>query len=64
LYNQRRTVTGAYAQCDAAINKAQQHNLLFGWWSIASLLWNPISLCRKVALETKHFANNASAQEA
>jgi hypothetical protein len=38
-------VTGSYAQCDAAISQAQLHNLLFGWWSLASLLvWNPVSL--------------------
>lgn len=42
--NQRRTTTGTYAQCSAAIDAAQQHCLLVGWWSIASLLWNPISL--------------------
>jgi hypothetical protein len=48
-YNQRRTVTGGYAQCDTAITKAQLHNLFFGWWSIASLLWNPISLFRNVS---------------
>jgi len=48
-YNQRRAVTGSSAQCDAAIGKAQLHNLLFGWWSLASLLWNPISLYRNTA---------------
>jgi hypothetical protein len=48
-YNQRRTVTGSYAQCEAAIKAAQLHNVLFGWWSIASLLWNPISLGRNVS---------------
>jgi hypothetical protein len=42
--NQRRTTTGTYAQCSAAIEAAQQHCMLLGWWSIASLLWNPISL--------------------
>jgi hypothetical protein len=42
--NQRSTTTGTYAQCEAAIDEAQQYCLLLGWWSIASLLWNPISL--------------------
>jgi hypothetical protein len=49
-YNQYRTVTGTYAQCNAAITAAQQHNLLLGWWSLASLLvWNPISLSRNAS---------------
>jgi hypothetical protein len=48
-YNQRRTVTGSYAQCDDAISKAQVHNLLLGWWSFASLIWNPISLWRNTS---------------
>jgi PknH-like extracellular domain len=43
-FNQRMTVTGTYAQCDAALTAAQQHNMAAGWWSIGSLLWNPISL--------------------
>lgn len=44
-YNQRYTVTGSYAQCDAAIRQAQQHNLLAGWWGLISILiWNPIAL--------------------
>jgi hypothetical protein len=51
--NQRRTKIGTYAQCSAAVDAAQQHCMLFGWWSIASLLWNPISL-----------AENASARRA
>lgn len=44
--NQARTTTGTYAQCAAAIAAAQRHCMLFGWWSIGSLLWNPISLAR------------------
>jgi hypothetical protein len=51
-YNQRRTVSGAYPQCEAAINQAQLHNLFFGWWSIASLLWNPISLWKNASART------------
>lgn len=42
--NQRYTTTGSYAECEAAIDDAWQHCMLFGWWSIGSLLWNPISL--------------------
>jgi hypothetical protein len=48
-YNQRRTVTGTYAHCEAAIKQAQLHNLLVGWWSIASLLLNPIALSRNAS---------------
>jgi hypothetical protein len=65
-YNQYRTVTGTYAQCDAALTQAQQHNLLLGWWSLASLLvWNPISLwrnssarktLRQQAAQAQHYA--------
>jgi hypothetical protein len=52
-YNRSYTVTGNYAQCQAAVTDAQHHNLAFGWWSIASvLLWNWIAL-----------ATNASARK-
>jgi len=34
-----RQYAGTYEQCMAEYNKAQQHNLLFGWWSIASILF-------------------------
>jgi len=34
-----RLYTGTYEQCMAEYDKAQQHNLLFGWWSIASILF-------------------------
>ena len=47
--NQRYTTTGTYAQCQAAIDQAQQHCILAGWWSIASLLWNPISLSQNAS---------------
>ena len=44
-YNQRYTVTGTLQQCEAAISQAQQHNLLAGWWSLASVLvWNWVAL--------------------
>jgi hypothetical protein len=43
--NERYTVTGTFAQCEAAIRAAQQHNLLAGWWSMTSILvWNWIAL--------------------
>jgi hypothetical protein len=35
--NQQYTVTGTFAQCDAAIRQAQNHNLTAGWWSVLSL---------------------------
>jgi hypothetical protein len=57
-YNQRRTITGTYQQCDAAITNAQRHNMLFGWWSLGSFLWNPISLARNGS------ARNALRQQA
>jgi hypothetical protein len=47
--NSRYTTTGSYAQCDAAIDAAQQHCMLAGWWSFASILWNPISLSQNAS---------------
>ncbi len=47
--NQRSTTTGSYAQCEAAIDAAQQHCMLAGWWSLASILWNPISLSQNAS---------------
>jgi hypothetical protein len=38
------TVTGTYAQCEAAISEAQGHCVGAGWWSIGSLLWNAIAI--------------------
>lgn len=44
-FNQRSTITGTFAQCEAAIRDAQLHNLLAGWWSVASVLvWNWVAL--------------------
>jgi hypothetical protein len=37
-FNQRRTVQGTYAQCDAALRSAQTQNLIVGWWSFLSIL--------------------------
>jgi len=51
-FNQRTVVTGTYAQCVAAINDAQTHNMLAGWWSVGSLLWNPISLSQNASART------------
>ena len=34
-----RQYVGTYEQCLAEYEKAQRHNLLFGWWSIASILF-------------------------
>src|SRR5262245_24744570 len=36
--NQQYTVTGTYAQCEAAIRQAQIHNLTAGWWSMLSVV--------------------------
>ena len=43
-----RTYAGTAAQLEEAYKKAQVHNLLFGWWSIPSLIWNPIALVRNI----------------
>lgn len=42
--NQPYHITGNYAQCEVAIDDAQRHCCLVGWWSLGSLVWNPISL--------------------
>jgi len=42
--SQRSTTTGSYAQCDAAIDAAERHCMLAGWWCIVSVLGNPICL--------------------
>ena len=48
-FNQRKTVTGTYQQCDAAIKAAQTHCLLLGWWSFLSILFmNWISLVHNI----------------
>ena len=63
-FNRRRTVTGTYDQCAAALRSAQTHNLIVGWWSIFSILlmnWialaNNSSACNKL----KHDAQQAQA---
>lgn len=38
-FNQSRTVRGTYAECSAALNRAQTHNVIFGWWSLFSILF-------------------------
>ncbi|WP_073880464.1 hypothetical protein [Mycobacterium paraffinicum] len=44
-FNQTYTVTGTLAQCEAALDNALLHNLLAGWWSLASVLvWNWVAL--------------------
>ncbi|WP_197503926.1 hypothetical protein [Mycobacterium sp. 852014-50255_SCH5639931] len=45
MFNQTYTVTGTFAQCEAALHDALLHNLLAGWWSMASILgWNWFAL--------------------
>ncbi len=45
MFNQTYTVTGTFAQCEAALHDALLHNLLAGWWSMASILgWNWVAL--------------------
>lgn len=38
-FSQSRTVTGTHAECAAALSSAQTHNVIFGWWSLLSLLF-------------------------
>lgn len=38
-FNQSRTVYGTHAECAAALSRAQTHNVIFGWWSLLSLLF-------------------------
>lgn len=43
--NQSYTFTGTFAQCEAELRGALLHNLLAGWWSIASVIaWNWVAL--------------------
>ncbi|WP_068205018.1 MULTISPECIES: hypothetical protein [unclassified Mycobacterium] len=43
--NEKYAFTGTLAQCEAIIRDAQRHNLVAGWWSMASLLiWNWVAL--------------------
>lgn len=45
MFNQTYTITGTFAQCEAALRNALLHNLLAGWWSIASvLIWNWVAI--------------------
>jgi hypothetical protein len=49
-WNQRNTITGTYAQCEAAIDDARTYCLIAGWWSLASLLvWNWVSLVQNAS---------------
>ncbi len=34
-----RQVVGTYDHCMAEYAKAQRHNLIFGWWGVASILF-------------------------
>lgn len=53
-FNQRRTVTGTFAQCDAALRSAQTQNLLLGWWSVVSILvMNWIALAYNISARSK-----------
>lgn len=51
MFNQTYTVTGTFAQCEAALRNALLHNLLAGWWGIWSAL-----ICNWVALVENHNA--------
>lgn len=33
----RVTVQGTLAECEAAFQRVQRHNLMFGWWGLISL---------------------------
>lgn len=51
MLNETYTVTGTFAQCEAALREALVHNLALGWWSVASLL-----VCNWIALFENHRA--------
>jgi len=34
-----KQVVGTYDQCTADYANAQRHNLIFGWWSVVSILF-------------------------
>ena len=42
--NDRQTVSGTAAQLKAAYTQVLRHNILFGWWSPASIIVNPYVL--------------------
>ncbi|SUA31547.1 transmembrane protein [Mycolicibacterium fortuitum] len=63
-FNQRRTVTGTFDQCDAALRSAQTQNLLLGWWSFLSILimnWNALALNMSARSKLKQEAEQAQA---
>jgi hypothetical protein len=63
--NRRYTVTGSFAQCEAAIKAAQRHNLVAGWWSFASVvLWNWIAIFTNINQRKQLHRNAAQAQAA
>jgi hypothetical protein len=64
-YQQTYTVTGTYAQCEAAIRAAQQYNLAAGWWSpLSALLLNWIALATNESARKELQRNAAQAQAA
>ena len=45
--NQAYRFTGTFEECQRAYRAAQLHNLLAGWWGVASLLvWNWVTMLR------------------
>jgi len=45
--NQAYRFTGTFEECQRAYRAAQMHNLLAGWWGVASLLvWNWVTMLR------------------
>jgi hypothetical protein len=62
-FNQRRTVTGTYEQCEAALRSAQTHCLVLGWWSFLSILiMNWIALSSNSSARKKLAADAQQAQ--
>ena len=59
-YNRAYTVTGSYAECQAAVEDAQRHNMAMGWWSAGSaLLWNWVAIGTNVSAR-KNLARQAA----
>jgi len=42
----RRTYTGTVKELEAQYKKVLCYNLVLGWWSLFSLVWNVIALVR------------------
>ncbi len=44
--NSTKVYTGTKDQLEVVYKNTLMHNLLLGWWSIFSIVWNPLALYR------------------